>query len=58
MKIRVYDCVKGVDMLAVVPVAKANARQRSGRAGREGPGKCYRIYCKGDYEELKEYVEP
>ena len=49
MKIRVYDSDKGVDMLAVVPVA----RQRSGRAGREGPGKCYRIYGKGDYEELK-----
>lgn len=35
MKIRVYDSGKGIDMLTVVPVSKANAVQRAGRAGRE-----------------------
>jgi len=34
MKVRVFDTGKGVDMLAVVPIAKANAVQRAGRAGR------------------------
>ena len=36
MKVRVFDTGKGVDMLAIVPIAKANAVQRAGRAGREG----------------------
>ncbi|SMR41529.1 unnamed protein product [Zymoseptoria tritici ST99CH_1E4] len=27
-----------------VPISKANARQRSGRAGRTKPGKCFRLY--------------
>lgn len=36
MKVRVFDTGKGVDMLAVVPIAKANAVQRAGRAGRQG----------------------
>lgn len=34
MKVRLYDNEKMLDMLTVVPVAKANALQRSGRAGR------------------------
>lgn len=34
MKIRVYDPVKAIDMLTVVPISKANALQRAGRAGR------------------------
>ena len=34
MKVRVFDTGKSVDMLAVVPIAKANAVQRAGRAGR------------------------
>lgn len=35
MKIRVYDSIKNIDMLTVVPISKANALQRAGRAGRE-----------------------
>jgi HrpA-like RNA helicase len=34
MKIRVYDPEKMLDILTVVPVSKANALQRAGRAGR------------------------
>jgi ATP-dependent RNA helicase DHX8/PRP22 len=34
MKIRIYDPSKMLDILTVVPVSKANALQRSGRAGR------------------------
>lgn len=35
MKIRLYDNHKLLDMLTVVPISKANALQRAGRAGRE-----------------------
>lgn len=58
MKIRVYDSVKNIDMLTVVPISKANALQRAGRAGREAEGKCFRLYGKGDYDELKEQIVP
>lgn len=30
--------------LQVVPISQAQARQRSGRAGREGPGMAFRLY--------------
>jgi len=33
----------------VVPVSKAQARQRAGRAGRETSGVCYRLYTEDDY---------
>lgn len=43
-KARVFHAAKGVDTLQVVPVSKAAARQRAGRAGRERAGKCFRLY--------------
>ncbi|KXS20824.1 P-loop containing nucleoside triphosphate hydrolase protein [Gonapodya prolifera JEL478] len=33
-----------MDALQITPVSQANANQRSGRAGRTGPGSCYRLY--------------
>ena len=33
-----------MDALQITPVSMANANQRSGRAGRTGPGICYRMY--------------
>ena len=33
-----------MDSLVVVPISQASARQRAGRAGRTGPGSCYRLY--------------
>lgn len=43
--------VNGVDSLRVVACSRASADQRSGRAGRVGPGKCFRLYTKGTYLE-------
>lgn len=34
----------GMESLTVVPISKASANQRAGRAGRVAPGKCFRIY--------------
>lgn len=33
-----------MDSLVVAPISQASAKQRAGRAGRTGPGKCYRLY--------------
>ena len=43
-KIMVYNPKLGMDSLVVAPISQASARQRAGRAGRTGPGKCYRLY--------------
>ncbi len=39
-----YNPRTGLDALKVVPISKAEAMQRSGRAGRTQPGECYRLY--------------
>ncbi|KAF9316103.1 DEAH-box ATP-dependent RNA helicase prp22 [Podila horticola] len=44
-----YDAKLGMDSLIVTPISQAQARQRSGRAGRTGPGKCYRLYTEAAY---------
>jgi ATP-dependent RNA helicase DHX8/PRP22 len=45
-----YDPKLGMDSLQVVPISQAQSRQRSGRAGRTGPGKCYRLYTETAYQ--------
>lgn len=40
----------GMDSLIVTPCSQASARQRAGRAGRTGPGKCYRLYTENAYK--------
>lgn len=44
-----YDPKLGMDRLQVTPISQANAKQRSGRAGRTGPGKCFRLYTETAY---------
>lgn len=43
-KLKVYNSKMGMDTLMVTPISKASAMQRQGRAGRTGPGKCFRLY--------------
>jgi hypothetical protein len=45
--LQVYSPKNGMDSLVVAPISQASARQRAGRAGRTGPGKCYRLYTGG-----------
>lgn len=49
VKINAYDPKLGMDLLIVSPISQAQANQRSGRAGRTGPGKCFRLYTEGAY---------
>ncbi|XP_052142753.1 probable pre-mRNA-splicing factor ATP-dependent RNA helicase DEAH5 [Oryza glaberrima] len=48
-KINVYNSKQGLDSLVITPISQASAKQRAGRAGRTGPGKCYRLYTESAY---------
>eukprot|EP01122_Echinamoeba_exundans_P007470 TRINITY_DN2317_c0_g3_i1.p1 TRINITY_DN2317_c0_g3~~TRINITY_DN2317_c0_g3_i1.p1 ORF type:complete len:1269 (-),score=296.69 TRINITY_DN2317_c0_g3_i1:936-4742(-) len=50
-KMKVYNPRIGMDALQVFPESRANANQRSGRAGRTGPGQCYRLFTQRAYME-------
>jgi HrpA-like RNA helicase len=47
--LQVYNPKIGMDSLMVTPISQASAKQRSGRAGRTGPGSCYRLYTEAAY---------
>uniref|UniRef100_A0A7S2TA84 RNA helicase n=1 Tax=Chloropicon roscoffensis TaxID=1461544 RepID=A0A7S2TA84_9CHLO len=49
-KQKVFNPKMGMDSLVVAPISKASARQRSGRAGRTGPGKCFRLYTEAAFQ--------
>lgn len=49
-KLKVYNPKVGIDDLQIYPVSQANANQRKGRAGRTGPGTCYRLYTEPAYK--------
>jgi ATP-dependent helicase HrpB len=53
-----YDPATGMNRLITVPVSKAAAEQRKGRAGRIGPGVCYRLYSRHDLESRIPYAPP
>ncbi|KAK1149862.1 putative ATP-dependent RNA helicase DHR1 [Aspergillus melleus] len=54
-----YDLATGVQKFQVDWISKASANQRAGRAGRTGPGHCYRLYSSAVYEgEFAEYTDP
>ena len=48
-KLKVYNPKIGMDTLYITPISKANANQRKGRAGRTGPGICWRLYTENTY---------
>ena len=59
VKENVFNPTTGMSNLVVVPCSRASANQRSGRAGRVGPGKCFRLYTKYAYmNEMDESTTP
>ena len=58
-KERKYDRITGVQSFEVGWISKASAKQRAGRAGRTGPGHCYRLYSSAVYErDFDDFAEP
>lgn len=45
-----FNHLTGMESLVVVPCSKANCDQRAGRAGRVGPGKCFRMFTKHSFD--------
>ncbi|XP_002972242.2 probable pre-mRNA-splicing factor ATP-dependent RNA helicase DEAH9 [Selaginella moellendorffii] len=48
-KQRFYNPLTDMEALVVSPISRASAMQRSGRAGRVRPGKCYRLYTENTF---------
>lgn len=58
-KLKTYNPRLGMDALLLCPASQSSANQRSGRAGRTGPGKCYRLFTASAYmNELLETNVP
>ncbi len=53
-----YDPSTGMNRLVTVPVSRASAEQRKGRAGRLGPGVCYRLYGSHDLHSMLPFTQP
>ncbi|CCH46061.1 putative ATP-dependent RNA helicase [Wickerhamomyces ciferrii] len=58
-KERHFDDKTGVQSFEVDWVSKASAGQRAGRAGRTGPGHCYRLYSSAVFErDFQQFSKP
>lgn len=53
-----FDVRSGMTRLTTLPVSKASADQRRGRAGRNGPGICYRLWSADSHAGLPAYNRP
>ncbi len=57
-KIKQFRNRLGLESLLVKPISKSSAIQRKGRAGREAPGQCYRLYTENAYTTMEERTIP
>ena len=51
-KIKKFHERIGLEALLIKPISRSSADQRKGRAGREAPGQCYRLYTESSFESL------
>ncbi|KAL2312718.1 Pre-mRNA-splicing factor ATP-dependent RNA helicase-like protein cdc28 [Schizosaccharomyces pombe] len=56
VKQNMYNPRTGMESLVSVPCSRASADQRAGRAGRVGPGKCFRLYTRWTYNNELDMV--
>lgn len=52
VKLKTFKPSSGIEELGAAPIAKAQALQRAGRAGRESPGACFRLYTEEAFFNL------
>lgn len=53
VKEKTFSPQTGIETLQVLPVSQTSSLQRAGRAGREGPGECFRLYTKEAFHTLR-----
>ncbi|XP_027198576.2 putative ATP-dependent RNA helicase DHX35 [Dermatophagoides pteronyssinus] len=58
VKIRNFNSKSATDSLMVVPITKASAQQRSGRAGRTKSGYSFRLYTEEEFRKLADFTSP
>ncbi|EOB14642.1 Putative pre-mRNA-splicing factor ATP-dependent RNA helicase DHX16 [Nosema bombycis CQ1] len=58
VKMKKYSDSLGIEILDVVNISKAQANQRSGRAGRTQPGTVFRIFTRNEYKNMIENPIP
>ena len=58
MKTPKFSPANGLTALHTVTISKASATQRAGRAGRLGPGICYRLWTKSEHHSMADFLPP
>jgi ATP-dependent helicase HrpB len=58
MRVPRFDPNSGMTRLETMRVSRASADQRRGRAGRLGPGVCYRLWSENDDASLEAFTRP
>jgi ATP-dependent helicase HrpB len=58
MRVPRFSAGTGMSRLETIPVSRASADQRRGRAGRTAPGTCYRLWSEYDHSLLKPFTRP
>ena len=53
-----FDPRSGLSRLVTTRISLASADQRRGRAGRQGPGICYRLWSEADHANLEPFDPP
>jgi HrpA-like RNA helicase len=53
-----HSPVTGMASLQECWISQASADQRKGRAGRTGPGFCYRLYSKTEFDKFDAFSPP
>ena len=57
-KLKTYNPLLALDVMTVAAISKAEAWQRSGRAGRDQPGVAYRLYTESTFETWRDERAP
>ena len=57
-KVKLFEPAMNVESLRAVPISKSSVIQRTGRAGREAPGKCYRLYTREEHGKFMDITLP
>jgi ATP-dependent helicase HrpB len=58
MRVARFDPGTGMSRLVTLPVSRASADQRRGRAGRQGPGTCWRLWSEAEDRALIPFTPP